>query len=52
MKKIFNTNIRDDKLIELRQIALEEGIETNDMIEKLVSEYIERKIRTYNLLLL
>lgn len=43
MKKTFNANIRDDKLIELKQIALEECIETNDVIEKLVNEYIERK---------
>lgn len=43
MKGIFNKNIKEEKFIQLKQIGLEEGIKSNDMIENLVSEYIERK---------
>lgn len=39
MKKRFNTNIREEKLIELKKMALEEGIGANDLIEKLVDIY-------------
>ena len=41
-KKRFNTNIREDKLIALKDIAQKEGIGANDMIEKLVDGYIEK----------
>lgn len=42
-KKRFNTNIREDKLIALKKLAEEENMGANDMIEKLVTEYIEKK---------
>ena len=42
-KKRFNTNIREDKLILLKKLAEQENIGANDMIEKLVDEYMEKK---------
>lgn len=41
-KKRFNTNIREDKLIALKRLAELENMGANDMIEKLVDEYIEK----------
>lgn len=41
MKKRFNTNIEENKLIKLKQIALNEGVGANDLIEKWVDEYLE-----------
>ena len=41
-KKRFNTNIREDKLIDLKRLAELENMGANDMIEKLVDEYIEK----------
>ena len=41
-KKRFNTNMREDKLIALKEIAQKEGIGANDLIEKLVDGYIEK----------
>lgn len=42
-KKRFNTNIREDKLIALKTLAEQENMGANDMIEKLVTEYMEKK---------
>lgn len=42
MKKRFNTNMEESKIIALKTLAQEEGIGANDMIEKLVDEYIEK----------
>lgn len=39
MKKRFNTNIREDKLIELKKMALDEGLGANDLIEKMIDIY-------------
>lgn len=41
-KKRFNTNIREDKLIALKEVAKKECIGANDLIEKLVDGYIEK----------
>ena len=41
-KKRFNTNIREDKLIALKRLSELENMGANDMIEKLVDEYIEK----------
>ena len=41
MKKRFNTNIEENKLIKLKQIALAKGIGANDLIEEWVDEYLE-----------
>ena len=40
-KKRFNTNIREDKLLALKKIALQKGIGANDMIENLVDMYLD-----------
>lgn len=42
-KKRFNTNIEESKIIALKSLAEQENMGANDMIEKLVDEYIERK---------
>lgn len=42
-KKRFNTNIEEEKIIALKTLAEQENMGANDMIEKLVDEYIERK---------
>lgn len=39
MKKRFNTNITESKLIELKKLAIEEGVAANDMIEKMLDVY-------------
>lgn len=40
MKKRFNTNIDEKKLAQLKEIAWEQGIGVNDLIENWVDEYI------------
>lgn len=39
MKKRFNTNIREDKIIELKILAAQESLGANDMIEKMIDVY-------------
>ena len=52
MKKRFNTNIDEEKLEKLKEIADYLGIGANDLIEKLVDEYedvyLENKPKTLN----
>lgn len=43
VKKRFNTNIEESKIIALKTLAEQENMGANDMIEKLVDEYLERK---------
>lgn len=39
MKKRFNTNIRESKLVELKKLAIDEGLGANAMIEKMIDIY-------------
>lgn len=43
MKKRFNTNIEEDKIKLLKEIAEKEGIGANDLIEKLLDQYVAKK---------
>ena len=42
-KKRFNTNMEESKIIALKEVAEKEGMGANDLIEKLLDEYLERK---------
>ena len=39
-KKRFNTNMEESKIIALKEAAAKEGIGANDLIERLLNEYL------------
>lgn len=41
-KKRFNTNMEESKIKALKEVAQQEGIGANDLIERLLDEYIEK----------
>ena len=41
-KKRFNTNMEESKIIALKEAAAKEGIGANDLIERLLNEYLEK----------
>lgn len=39
VKKRFNTNLREEKILELKSVALKEGLGANELIEKMLDIY-------------
>ena len=47
-KKRFNTNMEESKIIALKEAAAKEGIGANDLIERLLNEYLEKNDKSSN----